>query len=45
MRGFSFAREVLRESSAEKIICCCSLRLEKNSEPLAAEEIFQLLES
>lgn len=30
MRG-----EVIRESSAEKIICCCSLRLEKNSEPLA----------
>jgi hypothetical protein len=45
MRGFSFAREVIWESSAEKIICCCSLRLEKNSEPLAAKEICQLLKS
>ena len=37
--GVFFLRgEVIRESSAEKIICCCSLRLEKNSEPLAAKE-------
>jgi hypothetical protein len=38
MWGFSYV-------PGEELFASCSAEVEKNSEPLAAEEIFQLLES
>jgi hypothetical protein len=44
--GVFFCRRALQvftalpeKAAAEKIICCCSLRLEKNYEPLAVENL------